>query len=1016
MQGKGFIKVIAVVLILLSAYQLLFTWKANQVEKKADDLAKKEATALNLVGDDNIAFTRRYRENYLDSLYEEPVFLNFFKYKTVKQGALKLGLDLKGGMSVVLEADIPNLIKNLSGDSKNQAFLDAIAKAKADQENSQEEFVDLFVNAFGGTDAQLASIFQSPDNDEELGFNASKEKIRDYLKKQAEDAFQSTYDIIQSRIDQTGLSSPNIQRQQNTKRIIIEMPGVENPEAIRKLIVAEANLEFYEMYVNTELTAYLEAANEAVKNQIALENPTEVADEPVVEPEEEEEEEATILPETSEPEDSSENQTLEELLGEGETVQEEQSRAEILKDFPLTYILNPTQFPSYELGFVRKIDTPKVNDYLKMEEVQTIFPQSVRLFWGSKAEERTTADGEKVIGVPIYAMRGDQEGNPQMDGGAITNATQDFDQRNNPSISMTMNQEGALQWEDLTRLNVDKPIAIVLDDKVYSFPTIQNVIAGGRSSITGKFSVTEAQDLATVIKTGKLDVPAKIIEEAIVGPTLGKKNIRTSLLSLLVGLGLVLVFMALYYGKAGWIADLALLFNLFLVIGILAATGATLTLPGIAGLVLTIGMAVDANVIIFERVREELAKGKELFAAVRDGYKASYSAIIDANVTTLIIAALLLIFGIGPIKGFGTVLAIGILTSLFTGVLFTRVIKDDMLVKKKHISYWTKTSEKWFRNLNFDFLSKRKLAYVISGIIVFASLANLIARGTDAFDLGVDLSGGRSYTVKFDQAVQSSEVKSILDEAFPQGTSTVVRTFGSDDQLKITTSLLTKEVGEEIDAQAEETLYNALKSQLGADVSLDSFKKDNLQSRQRVDATIADDLRSQARWLTLLALGAIFLYLLARFLKWQYGLAAVVTLAHDTLVLLGIFSLFRSFMPFALEVDQAFIAALLTVIGYSINDTVVVFDRIREYLRLYPKKPYKEVINAAINSTLSRTLITSLTTLIVLLFLFIFGGEVIKGFAFALLIGVIVGTYSSIFVATPIVVDLYTKGGKSTTK
>jgi len=1006
MQGKGLIKFIALVLLLVSIYNLVFTWKADQIEKQTEADAITYAKSFGFDDEDKTREKQRqYEQVTLDSLYEEKVFMNLFTYKQVKGAALKQGLDLKGGMSVVVEADIPNLLTNLSGDSKNANFLSAIDAAKVAQKRGQADFVDLFVDNFTGTDKELVGIFQNADNDEDLGFNAGRDKLRGFLKGEATEAFNSAYDVIQTRIFGVGLEQPSIQRQDASKRILIEIPGVENPARIRELIVTSANLEFYEVYDGAAFSPYLFAANEAVKNQLILTEPDRDATAKVDTVVEDGENEQIV--------NNDDPNSINAILEGAENVdQQDTNTAEVDlgKEFPLYSVLQPINFRTNVIGVAEKKDTAQVNEYLNMPGVRESFPPDAKLAWASKATvEENEEEGTSRKVVYLHALKTQPDGTAFLDGSMIKTARQGFKTENNePNVLITMNAEGGSIWSDMTARNEGDYMAIALDDKVYSAPVSNGRIpAGSNTEISGRFTLDEAKNLATVLKTGKLDVPARIIEEEVVGPTIAGKNARNGILSLAAGLLLVLVFMWFYYGKAGLIADLALVFNLILVIGILAAFGATLTLPGIAGLVLTIGMAVDANVIIFERIREELRKGTALSESIRKGYKASYSAIIDANLTTLIIAAILFGFGIGPIKGFAIVLIIGIITSLFTGVLFTRVIKDDIIKKGKSISYWTGFSQNWLKNINFDFVGKRKIAYVISGIIVLASLVNLFARGGNAFDLGVDLSSGRSYTVKFNEAVDVNQIESLVD-AIPN-TSNVVRTFGGAEQLKITTNLLTTDVSPEIDAEAEELLFNALQPVLNG-ISLDTFKKDVIQNRQKVDSSIADDLRKQSVLLTVLSLIFIFLYLTFRFLKWQFGVAAVVTLAHDTLVILAAFSFLRGIVPFALDVDQAFIAALLTVIGYSINDTVVVFDRIREELRLHPKKDYKEVINSALNFTFSRTLITSLTTFFVVLLLFMFGGASIKGFAFALLVGIIVGTYSSLFVATPIVVDLYSKG------
>ncbi len=1017
MQGKGLIKIIAFLLLLVSIYELVFTWKSNQIESTAKQKAEAYVSNLTLSDEESYNAMKAYQQNYLDSLYDEPVFLNVFTYKQIKQGSLKLGLDLKGGMSVVLESNIPNLLDNLVSNSKDVEYVNAINRALEAQKSSQADFVDLFIDNYTGNENDLVNLFRNADNAESLGVNAKKDDVRSYLKNEANEAFKSSYDIIQTRIDKFGLEQPSIQRQDANRRILIEIPGVDNPARVRNLLQSTANLEFYELYDNAEFSQYFGAANQALVQYIdkaeglptsttatAQDDITEVTDE----------EESSELEEQA---DSAGSEGIDDLLNSADSNTKDSLELieESKKNFPLFQVLQPSQVEGAIVAFAVKKDTSLINYYLSLPEVREAFPPNAKLAWQAKPQIVDQEDGSKEKIFSMFALRGDFDGNPQLDGGVIKTAFQDQDQFSNPAVSMVMNSEGASRWFDLTTKNQGKPMAIVLDNKVYSYPNINEPIAGGRSQISGDFTTNEAKDLATILKTGKLDVPAKIIEEEVVGPTIGAESARSGVLSMVLGLVLVLGFMILYYGGAGVIANIALVFNMILVLGILAAFGSTLTLPGIAGLVLTIGMAVDANVIIFERVREELEKGLQLAPAIKNGYKNSYSAIIDANVTTMIIAIILAAFGVGPIKGFAVVLAIGIITSFFTGVMLTRVMKDDRLAKGKNITYWTTISKNWFKNLHFDFLSKRRIAYFFSGIIVVASLVNLITRGANAFDLGVDLSAGRSYTVRFDQPVNSGDVKLLLDNSLPN-TSNIVRTFGKDEQLKITTNLMIDVNSETSDAEATEALYEALKPMFTKDISLDTFKSDFLMNSQKVDSSIADDLRKQAVWLTIFSLIAIFIYLLIRFQKWQYGLAAVVTLAHDTLFVLFIYSFFRGILPFALEVDQAFIAAILTVIGYSINDTVIVFDRIREELNLHPKKNYFEVINYALNQTLSRTIITSATTLVVVLCLFLFGGEVIRGFSFTLLIGIIIGTYSSIFVAAPIVADLYFRQDSKPTK
>lgn len=1035
MQAKGLVKFFGIALVLVCLIQLSFTFIAKKVEGDAKDYALAEMGANEVPTEEApLEQYRILRRKYLDSMSTEQVYPIWnFTYKDVKERELNLGLDLQGGMSVVLQVSLEELVRAMANKSTNATFTQAIAEAKEKMKSDNRGFVTLFGESFEAIDgnARLASIFSTVENQGIIGPNDSNEAVLAAIQTEADDAVNRTFEILRARIDKFGVTQPNINLLAVTNRIVVELPGVDDPERVRKLLQTTAQLEFWETFaLDQDLYNRFAEANRIVKERLELNSGNTTTQTKVdTESDDEDEADSAALEDAAEEvadeaveavadaeeaiEDAVEDTIESEnsLLTNAESDTTESSSLLTDEDAstqnPFLDLIQFGRTGSAILGYVDGNDTAKLFEYLAIPEVRTAFPENFKLLVGAKA----AGIEENPNLFEFYGIKSRYGSNfkAPMEGDVITDARQDNDYNQQIVVSMDMNAEGAKKWKQLTRENLQKSVAIVLDSQVYSAPVVQAEIGGGRSQITGNFTVTEAQDLANVLKAGKLPAKARIVEEAIVGPSLGQRSINSSLTSLIVGLVLVLIFMVFYYGSSGFVANLALIANLFFVIGILASLGATLTLPGMAGIVLTIGMAVDANVIIFERIREELARGSGLRKAIHDGYTKSYSAIIDANLTTLITAAILYYFGLGPVLGFATVLIIGIFSSLFTAILLTRLIIDWWLAKGKEVQYSTKMTEGMFKNLNIDFVNRRKVTYILSGAIIVIGLLSFIIKDP-AFELGVDFKGGWTYVVDLEKDMSNDEVKSALEphlkeEGKTTSASILVRDYDTNTQKKITTSYMIGSDSEDAGGMVEQKLFDGLGSAVGAS-SLADFQENYIQSSQKVGPTIADDITRGAYYATIFALLGIFLYIVARFRRWQFGLAAVLTIIHDTLVLLTIFSIFPGILPFSMEIDQNFIAALLTVIGYSINDTVVVFDRIREYLQLNPKGNEKTVINDAINSTLSRTVITSLTTLLVVLILFIFGGEVIQGFAFALLIGIIVGTYSSIFVATPLVVDL----------
>jgi len=979
MRNKGAIRLLAIVFALVSLYQLTFTYVTKSVEKTAQEFGAGDS---------------QKEQAYLDSIRGEGVY-NFlwikdYSYKECKELEMNLGLDLKGGMNVTMEVSVVDIIKAMANNSKDETFVAAIAKAKAMQKDSQKEFVVLFGEAFESINptAQLSSpdIFGTLELKDKIPFGATNSDVLKVIKQEADAAIDNTFNILRSRIDRFGVAQPNIQKADVSGRIIIELPGIKDAARVRKLLQGTASLEFWETYSADEVTQYLNAANEKLVAINTVTEPTEDAKEVVAEEVKEEvkDEDVALL------------DKLEETAQDSVT---DLDAKEIAKKYPLFSVLNPTQRGSSKavVGMSHIKDTARVNQILAMPAVKSVMPRNLKFFWGVKSID----EGGNVF--ELFAIKvTSRDGKAPLDGDAVTSAREQIDQNSaQAEVSMSMSGEGAKVWARLTKDNVNRAIAIVLDGYVYSAPNVMNEIKGGQSSISGNFTITEAKDLANILKSGKLPAPAHIIADEVVGPSLGQESIQKGMWSFIIAFCLVLVYMFFFYSKgAGLTANIALIANLFFIFGVLASLGAVLTLPGIAGIVLTIGMSVDANVLIYERIQEELKGGKGLNLAISDGYKNAYSAIIDGNITTLLTGIILYLFGEGPIKGFATTLVIGIFSSLFAAIFITRLILEASLKKNRNITFTTKFTDNWLRKTKIKFLEKRRIFYVISGIAILVSIGSLSTRGLNQ---GIDFTGGRTYVVAFDQEVSVEAIAKSLDVVY--GHHPEVKTFGGNSQVKITTRYKIEESGIEVDDEVEELLYTGLKPYLAAGTSKADFLENNRKMSQKVGPTIADDIRQSAVWSILFALIVIFLYIMLRFSNWQYGLGAIAALAHDSIIVLGIFSLCYGWLPFSLEVDQAFIAAILTVVGYSINDTVVVFDRIREYIGLYPKRDRVEVVDNALNSTLRRTFSTSLSTMVVLLAIFIFGGTSIQGFTFALLVGVMVGTYSSLFIATPIAYD-----------
>jgi SecD/SecF fusion protein len=1006
MQGKGFIKLLLVLLILVSLLQSLYIFPTRKVENRAEAAAELAVRDMP-DGIEKIQLKREMISGYLDSMSSETVFsiplLKDFSYDDLKQQQLALGLDLKGGQSVVLQVDMKDLVMELSNGSKDPTFLEALDKAETALRNSQSDFITLFATEFQkiADGKRLSRIFlRNQALREKIDVQSSDGEVVRVLRDMANDVVRLTFNRLKQRIDKLGVTQPNVSLDESRDIILVELPGIDNPERARNFLQASAQLEFWDVYrINDPgVLGAFSQADEFLKNQAGNLNDTPVMD-------------------------TSYTYTYDSLGNISDSVMQvvEQPVDPLLNRGPLlrNLTLNSTAggllaYPLSVMGVADRNQRDNISELLAQPEVASLFPRDAKFLWSYKpTQDPETREFTKEYELYMIKKQPGSDEAP-LQGDVVISASQSPDPITGEiQVSLVMNSQGAKKWADMTTKaanDSNREIAIALDNEVVTAPRVNGPITGGQSSIEGNFSVSEATDLSSILEVGKLPAKVRIIQESNVGPSLGQANIRKSTISLVAGLGIVLLFMLAYYGGAGIVSIIALFANLFFIFGALASFGTVLTLPGIAGIVLTIGMAVDANVIIYERVREELRAGKSLLASITDGFKNSYSAIIDANLTTILVAILLAWFGLGPIKGFAVVLIIGVLSSLFTAVLLGRLMIDWRTVSQaKEISFWTGWSRNMFANMTIDWVSKRKIAYVISSIVIIAGLASMVTRG---FDLGVDFRGGYSYNIEFvgDTEVDAEIIRESLATSF--GDAPVVKAVDVSNTFNIVTSYLIDDVEDDAPDRVMQKLYEGVNALQGGGLNYEEFKatdsagSTHVTASSKVGPTIADDIKKSSFYAGIFALLAIFLYIFVRFTKWQFSLGAVAALFHDSLVVLGLFSIFWGVLPLSLEIDQAFIAALLTVIGYSINDTVVVFDRIREYLGIYTNKSTDEVLNLAINSTFSRTVITSLTTLFVVAILLVFGGGSIKGFAFALLIGIIVGTYSSIFVATPIVRDL----------
>ena len=1018
MQGKGIIKFFLVMMALVCIWQFVLTIPTRGVENDADDYADKTSETHDGWED--------ARSNYLDSVSSEVVWsipgMKDYTYQDLKNSQLALGLDLKGGMSVVMQVDLQDYLKTLAfGNAPPTAeFQKALTSAVAAQQTSQTDLITLFQQSYEAIDpnVKLTNFFaNNRDEENPLDVNSTNSEVTRYLRTLSDGTVQQTYEMLKERIDRLGVVQPNLSLDASRDLIIAELPGIRNPERARAFLQSAAKLEFWKTYRNSDENGkVLNAIVDLDKRLDALlTNDTTKLDIP----------ETITVQDTSYVQDSLGNNTTEIAeITEREAPNPElqnQTGGPLLSRLALNTSFGQGGQGSPIVGFAEGNDRNYINKLIYSDverqvlkpELTGILPQDLTLMWAKKPDIITNNDGEESEQYYMYAIKKRQGAVAPLEGDVVTKASSGNNQ-GQIEVSMSMNTQGAQTWYQMTNEaynNGGREIAIVLDNEVVSAPGVNNgAIAGGRSSISGGFTLQEADDLSRILEIGKLPARPKIIQESLVGPTLGAQNIRYSLISLAAGVGLVLLFMMGYYGGAGIVAILALLLNVFFILGSLASYGTVLTLPGLAGIVLTMGMAVDANVIIYERVREELRAGKSLLASIRDGFGHSYSAIIDANVTTLLVAAVLVYFGVGPIKGFAVVLIIGVLCSLFTAVLVGRMMIEYWTSEKgNNLTFWTGSSKNAFANVQKDWLGKRKMAYMISGAIILAGVISMATRG---FEMGVDFKGGYSYTVQFDKdaTVDLQTLKENLTTAF-KGATPVVKSVSTGNTFAITTSYLITSPDDTAANQVMSALYTGVKNTVGGDLTEAQFKGDNpdvthVLSSTKVGPTIADDIKRSAFYAGIFALLLIFLYIMIRFTRWEYSAGAVAALFHDVLIVLSIFSILHGILPIAMEIDQAFIAAVLTVIGYSINDTVVVFDRIREFMNQYTGWSKEEIINKAIDSTVSRTVITSLTTLFMVFMLFVFSSGSIKGFAFALLIGILVGTYSSIFVATPVFYDL----------
>jgi SecD/SecF fusion protein len=1048
MQNKGVVKFFAAIFGLVCLFQLSFTFISYRWSNKAYDYANSPQvteTARKMAKGDAIrqefyydSISKSRLEYFNDSMSSIPVYnilLKQYTLKDVREREINLGLDLKGGMNVTMEVSVPDIIKALSGNSPDVTFNKALQKAILKEKTSTADFVDLFAEAFKEVDpnAKLASIFNTVQLKDKINYNSTNDEVIKVIRAETTAAIDMTFEILRTRIDRFGVTQPNIQKLQTAGRILIELPGIKEPERVRKLLQATAQLEFWETYQYPDLYPYFAEANKKLASIVSAEvdstkidsttakehadlKATPLSKNEVLAEKKEAEKKTDVKKEEAKKDTSSKENALLKQLGKDTTAKskadkKKESFEEYAKTNPLFAYLNPAVYQNkdgqYVPGQTAMVgrafikDTARINNMIR--QVRTIFPRDLKLAWSNKPRTETP-DVLELVALKVTS----RDGSPALGGNVITNARQDYDQNGRVEVSMSMNGEGARIWKRLTGDNIGKQIAISLDGYIYSYPNVNSEIPNGMSSISGgNMTVEEAQDLANVLKAGNLPAPARIVAEEVVGPSLGQESINAGLLSFIIAFIGVLLYMSLYYNGAGHVADIALFANVFFLFGVLASIGAVLTLPGIAGIVLTLAMAVDSNVIIYERMREEIRAGKGMRLVVKDGFHHAYSAIIDGHVTTILTGIVLYIFGSGPVQGFATTLVLGLLLSLFSSIFIARLCFEFMLDRNWKITTGNRLTENAFTKTHVDFIGLRKKMYILSAAILVPGLIGIVFRGLDP---GLDFTGGRSYIVRFDQKASTNNLRASLTKVY--GEAPEVKTFGPENQVKITTKYLIGDRTPKSDSIVNLRLYEGVKGAYKTPISYEQFKSNDPKkiigelSSQRVDPTISYALIWQAVGAVFFSLIIIFIYIAIRFKNWQFGLGGVIALAHDTLIIIGIFALFHGILPFGMEVDQSFIAALLTVIGYSIMDTVIIFDRIREYNHLYPKRDSAVNINGALNHTLGRTINTSGITIVTLIVMFIFGGEVLRGFMFAILIGVVAGTYSSVFVATPIAYDL----------
>ena len=988
MQNKGLISALAIALTLVCIYQLSFTAASFKVKKEAREYAagdlNKEVAYI-----DSVASLPKDQWGFLGNTYKE-----------VQTKEINLGLDLKGGMNVVLEISVEDIVRALSNYSTDKTFNEAIASAKQKQlGGSNEDFITLFVRSFEELDpnARLAGVFGTVELKDRINFNSSNADVQKVLETEINSAIDNAFNVLRNRIDRFGVVQPNISQLQPRGRILVELPGVKDPERVRDLLQGTANLEFWETYENPEVIGYLMQANDFLRSIMPADAIAAATDSVAA---------AAVTGAVQDTTATGEKSLLDMVSSDTASAAEASSLEEFTRQNPLFGLLRPNVTPDGQaepssiVGFAAGKDTARVNNYLAMNQIKSLFPRELKFYWSQNPHKWDPTNTLYELHAIKITTR---DGRAPLTGDVVTSARPSTGVTGSDiKVDFSMNAEGAKIWQRMTRDNINRCIAVVLDDYVRSYPRVQNEIAGGNTEITGDFTLEEAEDLANILKSGKMPAPARIIQDTVVGPSLGKEAINSGMKSFIIAFIIVLLYMIFYYSRsAGTVADIAMTVNLFFMMGVLVSLNAVLTLPGIAGIVLTIGMSVDANVLIFERIKEELRGGKGIKQAIADGYKGASSAIIDSNLTTLVTGVILYYFGTGPIKGFASTLVIGIITSLFSAVLISRLIYEFLLKRNVHLKFSAPYTEHFLENMHIDFVGLRKYGYIFSITLTILAIVSLSTKGLSR---GIDFTGGRTYVVRFEQPVNTGQIADLLSDEL--GGDPVVVTFGSENQVKISTKYKVEDPAATDEVNG--LIYNGLK-ELIPGVDQQTFVRDYIASSETVGPTIAKDQASKAIWAILLALVGMFLYIFIRFRKWQYGVGSVVALAHDVIIVLGLYSILQGIMPFSMDIDQSFIAAILTVVGYSLNDTVVIFDRIREYLPIYRKRSKKEIYNLALNSTLARTLNTGMATIFVLIVIFIFGGEVIRGFIFALLFGIVFGTYSSLFVSTPVLYET-TKG------